>query len=123
MNNDKTNKGRLSQSINIFADAVAEVVSRKGYKEVVVFDEIAQYALDAQKTNPRVAAFIVSVKKNYDPKNENDNFIVIQGLLDANDKSISFNGKESESRIIHTRTIDKKFLDVLNGSETTIVKL
>ena len=123
MNKDKANDGYPSITIDTFTDAVAEVLYRSGYKEIITFDEITQYALDMKKNNPKVVAFVVSVKKNYDPKNENDKLIIIQGLLDAENKPISLNGKESESRIIHTRTIDKKFLNILNGSETKIIKL
>lgn len=122
-NKDNTKNGYPSISIDDFTDAIAEVLYRKGYKELVTFDEIAQYALDMKKEDPKVTSFVVSVKKNYDPKNDNDKLIIVQGLLDANNKPISFDGKESESRIIHTKTIDKKFIDVLNGKETKIIKL
>ena len=122
MNRNKANNRHSLVSLDDITDAVAEVLYRKGYKEIVTFNEIAQYALDAKKANPEIAAFVVSVKKNYDPQNENDKLIIIQGLLDANNKPISLDGKDSESRIIHTGTIDKKFLDVLNGAETKVVK-
>ena len=95
---------------------------RKGYKEIVTFDEIVQYAIEERKVNPQIGAFVVSVKKNFDPQNENDKLIIIQGMLDGNSKPLSLDGKESESRIIHTRTIDKKFLDMLNGADTRIIR-
>ncbi len=123
MNKDKANGGYLSIAIDDFTDAVAEVLYRKGYREIATFDEMVQYALDAKKANPKIAAFVVSVKKNYDPKNENDKLVIVQGWLDVNNKPISLDGKESESRIIHTRTIDEKFLDALNGAETKIIRL
>lgn len=117
-------KNRLSSiSIDDFTDAVAEVLYRKGYKESVSFDEIVKYALDAKKANPKVASFIISVKKNYDPQNEKDKFLIIQGLLDEDNQPISIDGKEAESRIIHAGTVDKKFVNVLNGAETKIIKL
>lgn len=123
MNKDKAMSGYSSILIDDFTDAVAEVLHRKGYKESVSFNELVQFALDAKKTNSKIAAFVVSVKKNYDPQNENDKFVIVQGLLDAKNEPISLNGKEAESRIVHTRTIDKKFLDVLNGVETKIIQL
>lgn len=123
MNRNKGNERNFYISIDDFTDAMAEVLHRKEYKELVTFDEIVQYALEGKKNNSKVGAFVVSVKKNYDPQNENDKLIIIQGLLDENNKPISLGGEESESRIIHTRTIDKKFLDVLNGAETKMVRL
>ena len=112
-----------SMSLDDFTDAVAEVMHRKSYKEMVTFKEVADYAIDEKKKNSSISAFVISVKKNYDPQNENDKYIIVQGFLDKNKKPISFDGRESESRIIHTRTIDKKFIDVLNGAETRIIKL
>lgn len=120
---DKACGERLSATLEDFTDAVAEVLYRKGYKEIVTFDEITKYAIDEKKDNPEVAAFVVSVKKNYDPRNKNDKLVIIQGLLDAKNKPVTLNGKESESRIIHAGTIDKKFMNVLNGAETQIIKL
>lgn len=113
----------LSISVEDMTEAVAEVIYRKGFCEIVTFKEVADYALEKKKKNSKIAAFVVSVKKNYDPKNENDKYIVIQGLLDKENKPISLNGKESESRIIHTKTIDKKFIDVLDGLETKIIRI
>lgn len=112
-----------SMSIEDFTDAVAEVMYRKGYKEIVTFKDVVDYAMKKKKNNSKISAFVISVKKNYDPQNENDKYIIVQGFLDENKKPISLDGIESESRIIHTRTIDKKFIDVLNGAETRIVKL
>ena len=122
MNGDKFNIFS-SISLDDFTDAVAEVLYRKGYKEIITFKEIVEYAIEAKRNNSKVAAFVISVKKNYDPQSDNDKLIVIQGLLDANNRPISFDGKQSESRIIHTKTIDKKFIEVLNGAETKIVKI
>lgn len=123
MDRDKTNAGYSPISVDDFTEAVAEVLYRKGYKDIVTFDEIVKYALDVKKVNPKVASFVVSVKKNYDPQNENDKLVIVQGLLDEKNKPISSDGEEAESHIIHTRTIDKKFLSVLNGEEIKIIKL
>ena len=112
-----------SITIDECADAFAEILYQKTFKEIVTFQEIVEYAISEKKKNYQIASFIISVKKNYDPHNANDKYVVIQGLLDMNNKPITLNGKDSESRIIHTRTIDKKFIDVLNGSETKIIRL
>lgn len=123
MNTEKGRERRASMFLDDFADAMAEVAYRKEFKETVTFDEVVQYALEEKKKEAKIEAFVVSVKKNYEPKNENDKFLVIQGMLDGNNKPITFDGKKSESRIIHTRTIDKKFIEVLNGAETKLIKL
>lgn len=122
MKKDKSNVEYPFISLEDIAEGIAEALHRKGYKEIVTFDELAQYAIDAKKVNSEIIAFVISVKKNYDPQNENDKFVIVQGLLGENNKPISLDGKESESRIIHTKTIDKKLLDVLNGAEAKIIK-
>ena len=63
-----------SISLDDITEAVAEVIYRKGFSEIVTFKEVADYALEEKKKNPKIAAFLVSVKKNYDPQNENDIF-------------------------------------------------
>lgn len=122
MNEDN---GLLFSNITLddITEAVADVVYRKGFKELVTFKEIVDYAKEEKIKNPRISSFVISVKRNYDPQNENDKLVIIQGFLDENRKTISVNGKDAESRIIHTRTIDKQFIEVLNGLETRIVKL
>ena len=112
-----------SVSVDDFADAVAEVLHRKSYKEIVTFKEIVAYAIEEKRKNPTIVSFVISVKKNYEPQNENDKFIIIQGFLDSKNKPISIDGKDSESRILHTRTSDKKFVEVLDGAGTKIIKL
>ena len=121
--NENIRANDISLSLNDLLDVVSEVICVKNFKEIVTFEEIYRYAYEQKKVNPVVAAFIVSVKKNYDPKNDRDRLIVVQGLLDSEKKPISLNGKESESRIIHTGNIDKRFIDILNGSDTTIVMI
>lgn len=110
-------------ALDEFTDAIAEVKYRKGFKEIVTFKEIADYAIEEKKKNPKIAAFIISVKANPNPKTENDKLIIIQGLLDSNKTPISLDGTEAESRTIHTKTIDKQFIDVLDGAEIKIITL
>lgn len=106
-----------------FVDAAAELLYRKGYKEIVTLDECVDFCRQAKEQFPSVAGFVLAVKKNYDPRNENDNLIVILGLIDENNKPISSDGKESQSKVMHTKTIDKKIVDFLNGNDTVIFKL
>ncbi len=117
------NRSSVSDFIEDLTDAVADVLYKKSFKEIVTYDEVVRYVLEAKKQNPYIVSYLASVKKNYDPQNENDKFIVIIGLLDGMNKPISLNGKDAESLIIHTKTIDRKFIDILNGDETKIIKL
>lgn len=121
MKDEKRNMA--SAALDEFADAVAEVLHRRSYKEIVTFKEIADYAIAEREKNRNISSFVISVKKNPDPQSENDQYVVIQGFLDNNNKPITLNGKEAESRIMHAKTIDRKFVDVLNGAETRIIKL
>ena len=72
--------------------------------------------------NVSAAGFVLSVRKNLDPRNENDNYIIVQGLVDLQNKPITVNG-ESVSRIIHTRTIDDALIKALNGKESVIFRV
>ena len=117
------NESSVFDFIEDFTDAMADVLHKKSFKEIVTYDEVVRYVLESKKQNTNIVSYIVSVKKNYDPQNENDKFIIIIGLLDGMNKPISLNGKDAESLIMHTKTIDRKFIDILNGTETKIIKL
>ena len=49
MNRNKGNKRNLSIFIDDFTDAMAEVLHRKEYRELVTFDEIVHYAMEEKK--------------------------------------------------------------------------
>ncbi|MBD5103196.1 MAG: hypothetical protein HDT27_11035 [Subdoligranulum sp.] len=105
-------------------DALAEQQYQRGFLQVVTLkDCIRYYKEEAGKIQGAAAAgFVLSVKKNLDPRNENDNYIVVQGLVDGQNKPITVNG-ESISRIMHTRTIDDALIKALNGKESGIFRV
>lgn len=82
---------------------------------VISFDRCHKWALDMKKQYPQSAGFVIAVKDNPDPRNENDRICVIIGMIDANSKVITIDGQHGISTIIHGKTIDEKFLDTLNG--------
>lgn len=114
----------LMSELSDLADALAEHQYQRGFLQVVTLkDCIRYYKEEAGKIRSvAVAGFVLSVKKNPDPRNENDNFIVVQGLVDGQNKPITSNG-ESVSRIMHTRTIDDALIKVLNGKESGIFRV
>ena len=111
-----------SEKLNIVLEAVAEAIHQQGYKEIVCFDDCVNFYRECKLENPDIRGFVISVKKNYDPRNENDKFVVIQGMIDENNHPITLGNQEGQSRIIHTKTVDKKMVDFLNGEETKVVK-
>ena len=106
------------------ADAMAEQQYQRGFLQVLTLkDCIHFYKEEAKKLKGTVAAgFILSVRKNLDPRNENDCFVAVQGLIDEQNKPITVNG-ESVSRIIHTRTIDDALIQALNNTESVIFRV
>ena len=114
----------LMSELSGLTDALAEQRYQRGFLQVVTLkDCIRYYKEEAGKLQgASVAGFVLSVKKNLDPRNENDNYIVVQGLVDAQNKPITVNG-ESISRIMHTRTIDDALIKALNGKESSIFKV
>lgn len=111
-------RGLLSE----IADAIAEQKYQRGFLQAVTLkDCIRYYREEAGKPECAFAAgFVLSVRKNFDPRNENDNYIVVQGLVDHQSKPITANG-ETVSRVIHTRTIDDALIKALNGEESVIL--
>lgn len=114
----------LMSDLSGIADALAEQQYQRGFLQVVTLKEcIRYYKEEASKIRGAVAAgFVLSVRKNLDPRNENDNYVVVQGLVDGQNKPITVNG-ESVSRIMHTRTIDDALIKALNGKESGIFRV
>lgn len=102
-------------------DAIAERRYQEGFLPMVTLDDCIRYYREesAKLQGINAAGFILSVKKNLDPRNENDNYIVVQGLVDERNKPVMAGG-ESVSRILHTKTIDNALIKVLNGGESCI---
>lgn len=114
----------LMSDLSGIVDALAEQQYQRGFLQVVTLkDCIRYYKEETSKIRGAVAAgFVLSVRKNLDPRNENDNYVVVQGLVDGQNKPITVNG-ESVSRIMHTRTIDDALIKALNGKESGIFRV
>ncbi len=114
--------GRLIRNSSVLIDAIAEKEYQNSYLPIVTLKDCIQYfrtESDKLKSPHSAAGFVLSVKKNYDPRNERDSYIVVQGLLDKNNKPIICNG-ETVSRVLHTKTIDDALIRALDGSESKV---
>lgn len=104
-------------------DAIAEVIKQKDYKDIYTYDECINFYKMCESAYPTVSGFVVSVKKNYEPKNDNDKLIIIQAMIDSMRRPVKDADGESLSKIEHARTIDKKLLAFLEGKETKIKQM
>lgn len=105
------------------ADEIEAENFEKSCLPVVTFDYCVQWAMEMKKEYPQSVRFLISVKENPDPRNENDNLCVIVAMLDENNKAITIDGEKGISTIFHGKTIDKKLIDSLNGKQLIIGKL
>lgn len=114
----------LVSELSGLADALAEHQYQRGFLQVVTLKDCVRYYKEeaGRLQGAAAAGFVLSVRKNLDPRNENDNYIVVQGLVDGQNKPITVNG-ESVSRIMHTRTIDDALIKALNGKESGIFRV
>ena len=122
--NNSRQRGGFSSLVNLVASELSDNLIdalAMGYLEVVSLrDCTCYYEEEAKKLQGvAVAGFVLSVRKNLEPRNKNDNYIVVQGLINEKNEPIAVNG-ESFSRIIHTKTIDDDLIKVLNGRETVV---
>lgn len=113
----------IASELSEFTEAMAEHQYQRGFLPIVTLkDCISYYHEEARQLEGITAAgFILSVRKNLDPRNENDNYVIVQGLVDGRNKPITVNG-ESVSRIMHTRTIDDALIKALDGKESGIFR-
>jgi len=99
---------------------INKFVSEAMFSEIVTFDDCIGYFAENKRQYPQIYAFILSVEKNRTPQNDNDKLIVVQAFLDKDYKAITLDGKTGLSRILHTKTIDKKMINFLEGESTKI---
>ncbi len=109
--------------LSSIVDALSEQQYQRSFLPVVTLaDCVRYYKEESGKLQDVVAVgFVLSVKKNLDPRNENDNYVIVQGLVDGQNKPVTVNG-ESVSRIMHARTIDDALIKALNGKESCIFR-
>lgn len=62
---------------------------------------------------PIATGFILSVKENLQSKNENEKYVIIQGLVDDQDKPIKQDDENAIGRKIYAANIDEKRLNIL----------
>ena len=105
------------------ADALAEQQYQRGFLPIVTLEDCIHYYKEEVRKlqGVSVAGFVLSVRKNLDPRNENDKFVIVQGLVNSQNKPITVAG-ESISRIMHTKTIDDALIKALNGKDSCIFR-
>ena len=114
----------ISEGLSNLTDALSEYQYQRGFLQVVTLKDCISYYQEESKKfqGEPISGFILSVRKNPDPRNENDNFVIVQGLIDKDNKPIVVNG-ESVSRIMHARTIDDALIKALKGKESGIFRV
>lgn len=106
--------------LDLVVKGIAEVKYSQSFKEQVTFKECVEFCMEGKRRYPDVEGFIVSVQKNYDPRNENDALIIVQSLLNGQGKPVSTNGEDTVSRVLHTKTIDEDLARFLDGADKKI---
>ena len=103
-----------------FADEFVTSMEEKMYEDKFCFDSCIKFCKEQKSKIPAVAGFVLSVKKNDNYPNTLGKYIIIQGLIDRNDKPISLDGKECVSRTIRADDVDEKTITYLDGDTTRI---
>lgn len=116
----------FDKAVDALAEGVAKRIETESFDKnclpVITFDACTKWASDMKKEYPQADGFLVSVKENPDPRNENDKICVVIAICDAQHKAISPDGEKAISTVMHGKTIDEKFLDTLNGRQAMVCK-
>ena len=123
--NEATLGSNIKSELKFVVDAITEQMYQNSFLPELSLNNCVQYFKDESlKYEGKIVAsgFVLSVKKNLDPRNDNDNFVAVQGLVDNQNKPIVVDG-ETISRIIHTRTLDSALIKAMDGKETRIFKI
>lgn len=112
-------------SVSEFVGSLAEKKCQNSFAQVVTLEDCLSFYKEEdsklQKKGITSTGFIISVTRNMEPRNDNDKYIVVQGLVNAQNKSVVVNG-ETVSRVIHTRTIDDALIKALNNKDSVFIR-
>lgn len=111
---------KAASFLDLIAEGIAEVKYAQNFKEQVTFKECVAFCKESKGQYPEVEGFILSVQKNFDPRNENDALIIVQSLLNGQGRPVSADGETAVSRVLHTRTIDADLAKFLDGADKKI---
>ena len=106
---------------NTLSDIVEmlELDENKVDKETIFqFDSCIEFYKRYKKEMPIATGFILSVKENLQSKNEK--YVIIQGLVDDQDKPIKQDDENAIGRKIYAANIDEKTVKYLDGDDTKI---
>ena len=103
------------------AETMLELDENKVDKETIFqFDSCIEFYKRYKKEMPIATGFILSVKENLQSKNENEKYVIIQGLVDDQDKPIKQDDENAIGRKIYAANIDEKTVKYLDGDDTKI---
>ncbi len=111
---------KAGKFLNSLAEGIAEIKYEESFKDVVTLKECVDFCVRNKCQYPNICGFVISVQKNFDPRNENDALIIVQGLLDEQRNPVSVDGINAISQVIHTKTIDMDFISFLDGTNKKI---
>ncbi len=104
------------------ADYLEQETYQKNCLPVVRLDDCVAWAKRMRELFQQSAGFIINVKNNPAPKNENDLIIVTVAMLDTNRQPVIYDNNNSASTLMHGKTIDEKLMNMLNGTDSIMLK-
>lgn len=104
------------------ADYLEQETYQKNCLPVVRLDDCVAWAKRMRESFQQSAGFIINVKNNPAPKNENDLIIVTVAMLDTNRQPVICDNNNSASTLMHGKTIDEKLMNMLNGTDSIMLK-
>lgn len=113
--------GKLEAKVSELFDNIAQLCRGTVVKEKVCLEDCLEFYQECKKENSAVAGFVLCVKKNEDPQSEDDNLIIMQGMIDAENRPIAIRG-QSMSQQLHAKTVDQKIINLLDGEDIKIIK-
>lgn len=116
----------LDRIFDTSAEKIADVVEKETYQRnclpVVTLQFCITWAKKMRERFPKSAGFLIAVKSNPTPKNENDRFVVTLAMLDVYNQPISYGTDKGVSTLVYGKTIDQGLLNLLNGNESVLCK-
>ena len=116
----------LDRALDHITEKSADLIEKETYEKrcypLVTLQKCISWAKKMKERFPHSAAFLISVKENRSHKNENDLLVITLAMLDKQNHPVMFDASKGVSTVIYGKTIDSDLMNLLNGTESAILK-
>ncbi len=92
------------------------------YLSVITLKSCLNWVKEMRTKFPQSMGFLISIKDNPSPRNENDVLILTLAMVDGQNQPVHYDASNGVSTLVHGKTVDADMLNLLDGNDSMICK-